>query len=371
MIPIYKPYIEKYTNSAIEAIQDGWISNHGKYVEKSVELLKSIMNVPYCILMANGTCASHCLFIALKHKYPNVKTIYVPNNVYVAAWNAVLMEYDFSSIKVLAIDENTWNVKLSDKDIMNLDQDSAVLIVHNIGNIYNTKRLSELRPDIVIIEDNCEGLFGKYNNVYSGSSSKTLCSAISFYGNKTITSGEGGAFVTHDKEVFEYIKKVYSQGMSDKYYIHEVLAYNYRMTNVQAAFLYDQLVDHKHIVEMKKRVFDIYNELFDCLIKTNKVSIQKEEENTERSYWMYAIRIYNLKETFEDFRKKCNEKGFDIRPFFYPINYHTHLKSIIFNDEISKKLSEEIIMIPSYPTITYEEQKYIVENLNNLIENSI
>ena len=71
MINIYEPNISKYKNSAIDAIQSGWISNHGEFIENSSKKLKEILNVKHVILMANGTCATHCLFLALKYKYPH------------------------------------------------------------------------------------------------------------------------------------------------------------------------------------------------------------------------------------------------------------------------------------------------------------
>ena len=75
--------------------------------------------------MANGTCATHCLFLALKFKYPDVKNIYVPNNVYVAAWNAALMVYKDENIEVLDINEQTWNMNTDNEYIMNLKSNSA------------------------------------------------------------------------------------------------------------------------------------------------------------------------------------------------------------------------------------------------------
>ena len=66
MLPIYKPYLNKYKQSVIDAIESEWISNHGVYIELSTNLLKNILNVKYCILMNNGTSATHCLFKSLK-----------------------------------------------------------------------------------------------------------------------------------------------------------------------------------------------------------------------------------------------------------------------------------------------------------------
>ena len=117
MINIYEPNIEKYSNSAINAIKTGWISNHGEYVEKTRDLLIEKLNIKHCILMSNGTCATHCLFLALKYKYPNIRKIYVPNNCYVAAHNSALMEYDKTQITVMRMDMNTWNVDTSEEYI--------------------------------------------------------------------------------------------------------------------------------------------------------------------------------------------------------------------------------------------------------------
>jgi perosamine synthetase len=360
LIPIYTPYITKYTTSAINAINTGWISNHGEYIEKAKNKLKEILGTKHIILMANGTCATHCLFIALKYKYPNIKKIYVPNNCYIAAWNSVLMEYPKDMMEVMKMDLDTWNINTDEKYIESLDKESAVLIVHNLGNIVNVPKLKRIRPDLIFVEDNCEGFTGKYDGIYSGTSDSTLCSSVSFYGNKIITTGEGGAFFTNDDDLFNYISKVYSQGMSDERYIHDTFAYNYRMTNIEAAFLYDQLNDINEILIQKKAVFDGYEQLFLNLINNNKIKLFQMEPNTQCADWIFAIRIIDnklsIKETFDFFK----ENHVDIRPFFYPINKHKHLSDIIFNDEISLKLNREILMIPSSPLITHEQQEYIV-----------
>jgi perosamine synthetase len=369
MINIYEPETSKYKKSAISAIESGWISNHGEFVSKSTDQLKKILNIKNAILMSNGTCATHCLFLALKYKYPHISKIYVPNNCYVAAWNSVLMEYEQKYIEVMKINLNTWNTCVDEDYIKSLDDNSAVLIVHNLGNIINVPRLKKLRPDLIFIEDNCEGFTGKYEGIFSGTSDSSLCSSVSFYGNKIITTGEGGAFITNDEEVYKYILKVYSQGMSKTRYLHDTHAYNYRMTNIQSAFLYDQLNDFEGIIKNKKQIFDNYKQLLNPLIKSNLVQIFNEEPNTECANWIFAVRIVNnnksISETMEYFKKM----NIDIRPFFYPINSHEHLKEISFEDYNSFILNREVIMIPSSPTITFETQQYIVKIINLFTNN--
>lgn len=160
MISIYNPNIKEYTSSAIDAIKSGWISNHGIYIKKATDKLKEILNVKNAILMANGTCATHCLFISLKYKYTNISKIYIPNNCYVAAWNSLFNEYLENEVEVMKMDINTWNINTDEEYIKSLSENSAMLIVHNLGNIINVPRLKKLRPDIIFVEDNCEGLFG-------------------------------------------------------------------------------------------------------------------------------------------------------------------------------------------------------------------
>jgi len=361
MISIYQPDIEKYSVSAIHAIKTGWISNHGEYIEKTSSLLKRIFNVKHCILMANGTCATHCLFLAIKHKHPEIRKIYVPNNCYVAAHNSVLMEYEKYQLTVMRMDVNTWNIDTSEDYIKTLDVNSAIFIVHNLGNIVNVPRLKRIRPDLVFVEDNCEGIFGKYEGVYSGISESALCSSVSFYGNKIITSGEGGAFFTNDDDVYAYMKGVYSQGMSNVRYLHNVHAYNYRMTNVQAAFIYDQLNDLETILQNKQRVFENYRVLLRGLIDAGKVRLFECEKETESSNWIFSVRLVGNTATIEETTQFFIHNGVDIRPFFYPIHMHDHLSDFVVDDPVSALLNKEVIMIPSSPTITEEDQKKVVE----------
>lgn len=359
-IKIYEPYIKNYKNSVIKALETGWISSQGEFVEKASKKLEEILNVKHVILVSNGTCATHCLFLALKWKYPEINRIYVPNNVYVASWNAALMEYNASELQVMNINLQTWNIEIDDEYIKSLEENSAILIVHNVGNIINIPRLKRLRPDIIFIEDGCEGLFGKYENKYVGSSDDTLATAFSFFANKIITSGEGGAVTTNDDELYEYLKRKINQGMTCERYIHDIHAYNYRMTNIHAGLLYDQLIDLQNILDKKETIFKNYNNLIEkTSLKTFKI-----EENTIPAPWIYPIylKFYNYK-NIENFMK---EKGIEIRPFFYPISIHKHLQNIHVSEiekEKSEKLNKNIIMLPSYPELSYKEQEYIIESL--------
>jgi perosamine synthetase len=367
MIPIYKPYLSKYTSSAIDAIHSEWISNHGTFIDLASKKLKEIIGVKYCILMNNGTSATHCLFKALKYKYPTIQKIYVPNHVFVAPWNCCLMEYPKKYMEVMKLDTHTLNIDTSEEYIQTLEQNSAVCIVHNLGNIINVPRLKRIRPDLIFIEDNCEGLFGKYEGQYSGTES--LCSAASFYGNKTITTGEGGAFFTNDVDIYEYIKNVHSHGMTEQRYIHCNIATNFRMTNIQAAFLYDQLCDIEHIVLRKKELFENYNQLLRNEVDSGSIQFIQQEEETAHSNWMYAIIIPTI--PFEVIELYMKQHGIEIRPFFYDIHRHSHLQDIHhpFDSSFYSSITNHCILLPSYPELDYTQQTYIYDTLQEFISN--
>lgn len=362
-IPIYKPYIQNYQTNAIRAIETNWISNHGSFIELANYELRKLVGCKYSILMNNGTSATHCLFLALKYKYPDIKYIYIPNFCYVAAYNCCLMEYDKYQVEILDIDRETLNFKWD--ELSRLKKNSALLVLHNIGNVINIQRIKDERPDIILIEDNCEGWMGSSNSHITGSHPDILCSSVSFYGNKTFTTGEGGAFLTNDSEIYEYINKVYSQGMSAKRYIHEVHAYNYRMTNIEAAFLYDQLLDYQTILNRKSRIFCNYKMLIAPLIETQKIQIQKVENDCVPAEWMFLIKVISKKYSVEYWLDLFMKFNIEIRPFFYCYCQHKHINDLRCEYDCSKyhDLTNDILLLPSYPDLTLEQQKKIVSIL--------
>jgi perosamine synthetase len=275
------------------------------------------------------------------------------------------MEYDADVFEIVRTNHQTLNMETSEEYIKTLVPNSCVMIVHNLGNIINVPRLQRLRPDIVFLEDNCEGLFGKYENQYSGTAS--LCSAVSFYGNKTITTGEGGAFFTSDKDVYKYIQNIYSHGMSEKRYIHNNLGNNFRMTNIEAAFLYDQLNDYQHILSLKNEIFHNYDVLFEPLIKNHLVVKTNTDEHTVNSHWLYCIVAPNI--AFDKLESFMEQKNVQIRPIFYDLHQHAHLKNLkkTEEDQFTSDVSTHGIMLPSYPELTLNEQEYIASCITEYI----
>lgn len=363
-IPIYQPYLtDDILKFAHDAIDSKWISSLGKYKDMSTTILERMLGADV-LLVSSGTDAVHLMARALKYKYPNIRNIIVPNNVYVAAWNGFLFDKEYTLIPVDA-DIDTWNMDIGKIPEHNPD-DTAILVVHNIGNIVNVPLLKRRYPKTVIVEDACEGFLGTYEGKPVGT--EAFCSSISFFGNKSITAGEGGAFITKDKDVLKYVNKLHGQGQSDIRYLHDELGYNYRMTNIQAAILYGQLIYLPKIMEEKNRVFDLYKKL---IVKINNVQLQTITEYTTHSNWFLGVRIMNMKKSYSHLEKYFKSKGIDLRPMFYPMSKHPYLSKVSneHREEIAKVLSDECCMLPSYPQLNKKQITHIVATLVDYCEN--
>lgn len=365
MIPIYEPYLnQEILSYAHDALDSGWISSTGKYVESVESQLAELLGVKHVLLTSSGTAAMHLVMraVAFRLGIEGVQRVIVPDNVYVAAWNAVLMTNDQWPMEAVDADIETWNMDLSR---MGIGEGSVVLVVHNLGNIINVPELKRRYPKATFVEDNCEGFLGKYEGAYSGTAS--LCSALSFFANKTITSGEGGAFVTDDDDVYEHIKSLRNQGQTKHRYIHSDLGYNYRMTNVQAAILQGQLLVLDEIIGKKWDLFHRYRMAFS---KLDRVYCQRMVDGTVHSNWMMGIGVVN-NPGFAETERFFEARGVSIRPMFYPIQFHPHLSSVFYDDTtVAELLSKECFMIPSYPGLEFNEVSRVIDVVGEYVKDT-
>jgi len=353
-IPVYRPYLPPESlYYAHKALDDGHVANGGPYVYNVTEQLQSLVGIKHVIPVNNGTSATHLLIKALRYKYPGIRNIIVPNNSYVAVYNSILYE---GYHNIIAIDANldTWNMDLSKID--HVPDDTAIMVVHNLGNIINVPRVHRRFPNAIIIEDNCEGFTGRYEGKYSGTD--CLVSSISTFINKQVTSGEGGAVFTNDSKLAEYITLVKRQGQGPKRFIHELLGNNFRMSNLQAALLLGQLQLLDEILDMKSDVFDYYKK---HLEGQTGIVLQKEEPNTERANWMFGLKFVGGT-GYAKAEKFFEDAGIETRPMFYSTRYHSYLGGINMEcDEVAQILSNEVVILPSWPGLTTTELDYIIE----------
>lgn len=330
------------------ALGSGWISGRGEYLERTTERLKLVLGHSEVVLTSSGTAAGHLVAITLKTaEHP---PIVVPNNVYVAAWNTLLQEFYAGQLVACDADEATWNMREPGETT------GPLLVVHNLGNIVNVPKLLRAQPWRTVVEDCCEAMFGSYENRPVGSAA--LCASLSFYANKTITSGEGGAFVTQSAHCADIARSAANQGATEKRYVYDRPGYNYRMTNVQAAILLGQLSHHQEILIKKKHVFDIYR----AELPSDRVVLQKHEEGTAPGNWILGVRV--LGGEYAGAERHFGEAGIEIRPMFPPIGRHDHLRQVRCDSEtVAALLSKECFMVPSYPELTDGEVARVIETV--------
>lgn len=363
MIRIYEPYkIEP--QSVVKVLSENKLTYLNSEIGDVARIISTHHNGLVAHPVFNGTCATHMLFKALQYKVKNLKYIIVPNNVYVAAWNSMLM--DGNDIKLIPVDADlqTWcvNVQMLSNAIKNSNPDeTGVLIVHNVGSVVNVPLLKRNHPNFQFIEDNCEGFLGSYEGFPTGT--KSLASSISFYANKILTCGEGGAFISSDSDVADLIYRYTNQGQTSERYVHDLLAYNYRMTNIQAALLLSQFSLLNEILEKKTKIFEFYENNL-----SRKYLRQISMQNTKHSKWMFAIRLENSHYK-EDIDTQCQHL-FETRPMFFPMSSHTHMSKYSNPDDeiVAKLLSKECFMLPSHPNLNEKNLDTIVRTLNKIVE---
>jgi len=348
MIPIYKPWItdleKKYVQNAIES---GWISSIGPYLEKFEDLFAKRIGVKYAIATNTGTAACHLALASMNFK-PGDEII-IPAITFIATANAV--KYCNCEVLLADIDPKTWNIDPHLLKSLIGPRTVAVFTVHLYGNPCNMNVLEQIckHNNLVLIEDACEALDGSFNGKQTGSFGKTA--AFSFYGNKTITTGEGGMFVTNEREFYDRAKILKGQGQTDRYY-HPVIGYNYRMTNIQAAIGLAQLERLDQIQKEKKRIFEEYKNRL-----SGKVGWPQQIENATHSYWSVTIRVPNPINIINRLKKE----DVDARRVFYPISCLPPYKNAKGSFKEAELLFSEGISLPSYAELTNTEVNRICD----------
>jgi perosamine synthetase len=360
-IPISQPSItDKEIKYVTDAIKSGWVSSLGKYIDKFEEKFAKYCNTKYAVATSNGTTALHLTLVSLG--ITENDEVIVPDFTFVATASAV--RYIGAKVVTVDIEEDTLCIcpKAIKKAITS--KTKAIIPVHIYGHPANMEEINKIakKHNLFVIEDSAEAHGAEIGGKKVGSLSDA--GIFSFYGNKIITSGEGGMITTNNKILYEKLKYLRDHAMSkDKRYWHTEVGYNYRMTNLQAALGVAQFERIDEILSKKKEIFKWYQEELKD-IENIKLNFQKD--NYTNVYWMICIEIIDYDEQQrDDLLLKLKEKGIDGRPFFYPISDMPMYENV--NTEITHKIFQRGINLPSYFDITKENIIYICENLKELL----
>jgi len=360
-IPVAEPNLEgKELEYVTDCIKSGWISSSGKYIVDFEEKFSKYCAMKYGIATSNGTAALHLALTALGIKKGD--EVLIPNLTFIATANTVA--YTGAKPIFVEAEKKTWNIDAKKIEEKITSKTKAIIPVHLYGHPCDMDKIKDIaqKNNLYIIEDCAEAHGAEYKGKKIGSFSDISC--FSFYGNKIITTGEGGMCLTNDKKLEEKMKVLRDHGMSkEKRYWHPIAGFNYRMTNLQAAVGVAQLERINELIEKRRKNAVLY----DSLLKNVKgITLQPEEKYAKKVCWMYCVLIEkDFPVSRDQLMSILKENEIDSRPFFYPITVMPPYKS----DEkfpVAEDISKKGINLPSSVNLKKEDIERITSVISHI-----
>jgi len=362
MIPIAIPSISKLEIEYVtKAVESGWVSSIGEYIQEFESEYAKFCGTEYALVTSSGTTALHLALEA--YGIGRGDEVILPDLTFIATANAIT----YTGAKPIFVDVDEDNFCISPDSVQRAinSNTKAIIPVHLYGHPANMNELNKIALDhgIRVIEDAAEAHGAKAFGKSVGSLGD--CGIFSFYGNKIITTGEGGAITTSDPEFYSRAVELRDHAMcKDKRYWHNMIGFNYRMTNMQAALGVAQLKRINEILHKKREIFSTYSK---NLGSVNGVRLNKCAPWAENIYWMICLSIDGYTYAKRDkLMRSLYKEGIDTRPFFYPVSSMS-MYSKTYGTNISDKVSNEGINLPSYYDITSDQIEYICNTLKKIL----
>lgn len=310
--PISRPSIaEKEIAYVTDAVKSGWVSSMGSYIESFETSFARYCGVEYAIATSNGTTALHLAIEALG--IGTGHEVIIPDLTFVATANAVA--YAGATPVLVDIDPDT--LCISPRAIRNAitSKTRAIIPVHLYGHPADMGAINAIAEEfgLLVIEDAAEAHGAEYRGRRVGGLSD--CGVFSFYGNKIITTGEGGMITTNDVAVYQRARLLRDHAMSPtRRYWHEERGFNYRMTNLQAALGVAQLERIDEILQHRTELMGWYRE---SIATAEDVRLNYVAEWANSVYWMVCLEVDWLAGDLRDkLMEELKRSGVDSRPYF-------------------------------------------------------
>jgi len=358
MIPQFEPWLgEEELAQITECIRANWITG-GEKTREFERKIAEICGVKHAIAICNGTLA---LYVGLKILgIGEGDEVIVPDFTFIASANSVVM----ASAKpvFVDIDEKTFNIDPGCTEKAITPKTKAIMPVHIYGQATDMDAICGIarRHNLYVIEDAAQGIGVTFNGKPVGSFGQVGC--LSFYADKTMTTGEGGMVLTDDDALAEKCLILKHQGRTGRgIYFHENIGYNFRLTDLQSAVGLAQLSKLDTIIERKKRNERLYKELL------------KDVDGVRFPYtdprgFNVPFRINILIDCPEELSNFLNENEIGSRRFFYPLHQQPcyNVKGEFPN---SIKAYETGLSLPSSVTLTEEQISYVCEKISAFMMN--
>jgi perosamine synthetase len=354
IIPLYQPYLVGREKQYLTECVDTLAIAKGDFIPRFETAFGRYLGAPHAATVCNGTAALHLALLAAGIG-PGDEVI-APTLTYIAAINVIA---HVGATPVLADSiRSTW--QLDPEQVMRriTDRTRAIMAVHLYGSPCDMEALTWIcrKKNLLLIEDCAEALGATCNGRHVGTFGHTA--AFSFFGNKTITTGEGGMVVARDAALLERACHMRGQGVSPvREYWHDALAFNFRMNNISAAVGLAQLEQIEGILKKKRAIADWYRVNLSDL----PLELQQEQAGTTHSFWMCSALAADSP-TRDALRGHLSSNGIETRPVFHP----AHTMPVFFSKErfpIAESLSQRGFNLPSYPGLSEEQLDLVCSSI--------
>jgi len=359
-IPVYKPDLSGNEKAYVDQCLDStWISSKGEFIERFESGFADYTGIPHAAAVTNGTVALHVALVALGIE-PGDEVI-VPALTYIASVNAIL--YVGATPVFVDSDPKTWQMDPADIKRKVTPRTKAIMVVHLYGQACDMDAIGKLakKYKLLVIEDCAEAIGTRWKGQHVGTFGDIA--TFSFFGNKTITCGEGGMVMSTKKPLVDLSRRLKGQGLAvGREYWHDLVGYNYRLTNTCAAIGVAQLERVNELVAAKRRLSESYRRL----LKRPDIEWHEEQPDSTHSYWMITMLVKDgsLREGLREF---LADKGIETRPIFPPIHIMPMHGGKLEEFPVAADLSARGFNLPSWPGLEDDDVAYITGHINGYL----
>lgn len=365
-IPVAYPDLsgneEKYV---VDAVRSSWISSTGAYLKRFEEEFAKLSSSKTALALCNGTVALHLALMGLDVR-PGDEVL-VPSLTYIATANAC--RYVGAEPVFVDVDPETWCIDPKKLEAAITRRTRGIIAVHLYGHPADMDAINHTAAvhGLWVVEDAAEAHFATYKGRVVGSLGR--CATFSFFGNKILTCGEGGAVTMNDPQLALRMRTLRGQGVDpDRRYYFPVTGYNFRMTNVAAAILCAQLERREDIVRRRRQVYQWYRHM---LAGTRGIGFQPIAPWAEITPWLMCLLIEdNFGPSRDEVMEALAAEGIETRPFFIPLHtlppFRQESRARGESLPFTETFARQGINLPTYPTLTEAQVRHICTVLKSL-----
>jgi perosamine synthetase len=360
-IPVNSPMLNGNEKAYVmDCLESSWISSVGKYVGKFEVAFADFCRVKQAVSCSNGTAALHLALMALGVGAGD--EVIVPSLTFIATANAVT--YCGAQPVFVDSDPETWNINPDLIEAKISSRTKGLIVVHFRGHPAEMDAILDVarRHGLFVVEDAAQSHGAEYKGKRTGSLGDI--GTFSFFGNKIITTGEGGMVVTNDDVLANKMRLLKDQGMDRKNrYWHPIVGYNYRMTNVAAAIGLAQLEKIEEEIQGRSEVASWYREYLQGF---SGMVWQVEKEWAKRVWFLFTLVLDgDTRSIRSELIPYLLKQGIDTRPVYYPIHTLPPYagKSIGDSLPVAERISRRGINLPSWAGLSREDVKYVCDKI--------